>query len=78
MIINSSSLSKPALRDSVAQCGPWSSTSHHEEGRMVDSSKRKGCGEPGLVEGMVAALELGEEGVERRSLPSDGRELVGG
>ena len=55
---------------------PWSQTSYHEEGGMVDSSERKGCGESGLVERMVAALELGEEGVERRSLSSNGTELV--
>ena len=34
--------------------------------------------EKAAVEGMVAALELGEEGVERRSLSRNGGELVGG
>ena len=45
---------------------------------MADSSKREGCGESGLVEGMVAALELGGKGVARRSPSSIGRELVRG
>ena len=45
---------------------------------MADSSKRDSRGESGLVEGMVAALEMGKEGVARRSPASIGRELVGG
>ena len=34
---------------------------------MIDSSEGEGCGESGLVKGVVAALELGEAGASKEA-----------